>query len=191
MAGLVIVHLFFLHTFGSSNPSGLYHGDKVPFYPYFFLKDLIGAFVFFFFYSLFVFYYPNTLGHFDNYIEANPFVTPTHIVPEWYFLPFYAILRSIPDKLGGVVCMVVAILILLLLPVLDRSRLFVSPAMSFVSNVVFWLFVFDSVLLGWLGGMPVESPYVCAGQVATVFYFLYFIVFVPVLSILSSDVIPE
>lgn len=137
VAALALIHLFFLHAVGSTNPTGLYHSDKIPFYPYFFLKDAIGFFVFLFTYSVFVFYFPNTLGHFDNYIEANPFVTPTHIVPEWYFLPFYAILRSIPDKLGGVLCMVIAILILILLPFLDNQRVSVGPMFTVFSTLLF------------------------------------------------------
>lgn len=134
-------------------------------------------------YCFFVFYHPNALGHFDNYIEANPFVTPTHIVPEWYFLPFYAILRSIPDKLGGVVCMVVAILILLALPLFDRNRFIVSPTFTVAATLFFWFFVFNAVLLGWLGGMPVEAPFVTVGQLATVFYFGYFAVGLPLLGL--------
>jgi len=119
IAGLTMVHLSLLHTTGSNNPLGINSNvDTVPFYPYFYVKDLLAFLLFISLFSFFVFFYPNALGHADNYIPANPLVTPPHIVPEWYFLPFYAILRSIPDKLGGVVAMVSAILILLLLPII-------------------------------------------------------------------------
>jgi ubiquinol-cytochrome c reductase cytochrome b subunit len=124
IAGLTIVHLSLLHKDGSNNPLGINKNiDTIPFYPYFYVKDLFSFLILVALFSFFVFYYPNALGHSDNYIPANPMVTPTHIVPEWYFLPFYAILRSIPDKLGGVAAMVGAILILLLLPVINTSEI--------------------------------------------------------------------
>jgi len=123
IAGLTIVHLSLLHKDGSNNPLGINTNvETVSFYPYFYVKDLLAFLVLIIFFSFFVFYFPNSLGHSDNYIPANPLVTPAHIVPEWYFLPFYAILRSIPDKLGGVVAMISAILILLLLPVINTSN---------------------------------------------------------------------
>jgi len=124
IAGLTIVHLSLLHTVGSNNPLGINTNlDSIPFYPYFYVKDLFAFFILLSIFSFFVFFYPNILGHADNYIPANPLVTPPHIVPEWYFLPFYAILRSVPDKLGGVVAMIGAILILLALPVLNTSKI--------------------------------------------------------------------
>ncbi len=174
LAAIALLHLFFLHGSGSSNPLGVNHSDKLPFFPYFVLKDVIGLFVFGFIYLFFVFYFPNTLGHFDNYIEANPFITPMHIVPEWYFLPFYAILRSIPNKLGGVVCMGIAIAVLAVLPLIDATRLLTSPRFSYFANNVFWLFALATLLLGWLGGMPVEFPFVIAGQLSTLVYFSFF-----------------
>jgi len=124
IAGLTIVHLTLLHSVGSNNPLGINKNvDSIPFYPYFYVKDLFSFLLLVALFSFFVFYYPNALGHADNYIPANPLVTPAHIVPEWYFLPFYAILRSIPDKLGGVAAMVGAILILLALPVINTSEI--------------------------------------------------------------------
>lgn len=123
MAGLSLLHLTLLHIDGSSNPLGLDdHGDYIPFYPYFLVKDFFGFFVFLLLFAFLVFFEPNLLGHPDNYIKANPLVTPAHIVPEWYFLPFYAILRAIPDKLGGVIAMGGAIIILFFLPIIDGSR---------------------------------------------------------------------
>jgi len=136
------------------------------------------------FFSYFVFLNPNILGHPDNYIEANPMVTPAHIVPEWYFLPFYAILRSIPDKLGGVVAMVGAILINLALPVLNTSNIrssFFRP----LHKIVFWLFIANFLLLGWLGQMPVEDPYILIGQLCTLLYFAYYLVVLPGLGLLE------
>lgn len=133
MTALVGVHILFLHLKGSSNASGSDNfRQQAPLYPYFFIKDTVGVFIFLTVYFVFVFFFPNTLGHPDNYIEANPYVTPAHIVPEWYFLPFYAILRSIPDKLGGVIAMLLSILILLALPRLDFGRASLSPRFSFL-----------------------------------------------------------
>jgi ubiquinol-cytochrome c reductase cytochrome b subunit len=124
IVGIVLLHLVALHQTGSNNPSGVpmkSKKDAIPFHPYFTVKDLVGFVAFFLVFGYFLFFYPNSLGHPDNYIPANPMVTPAHIVPEWYFLPFYAILRSVPDKLGGVVLMGIAIVILSILPVVDTS----------------------------------------------------------------------
>jgi len=124
IAGFTLIHLSLLHSTGSNNPLGVnLYVDSIPFYPYFYVKDLFAFFILIFLFSFFVFFYPNTLGHSDNYIPANPLVTPAHIVPEWYFLPFYAILRSIPDKLGGVIAMVSAIIVLLFLPIINTSEI--------------------------------------------------------------------
>jgi len=125
-----------------------------------------------------VYFYPNALGHSDNYIPANPLVTPAHIVPEWYFLPFYAILRSIPDKLGGVIAMVGAILILLTIPFTQSSEVR-SSTFRPMFKVLFWIFIADFLILGWIGQKVVEYPFVEIGQVATVFYFFYFLVIIP------------
>nr|AGH24383.1 apocytochrome b [Reclinomonas americana ATCC 50283] len=186
IAGLVGLHLVVLHEDGSNNPLGIDSKvDKVPFYPYYYVKDLFGIVVFGLFFSVFVFFYPNLLGHPDNYIEANPLVTPPHIVPEWYFLPFYAILRSIPNKLLGVVAMLVSILILIALPFLNTSEVRSSQFRP-IHRKLFWLFFVDCVILGWIGGNVPETPYLEIGQIATVFYFAYFLFFIPVLGKLET-----
>jgi quinol-cytochrome oxidoreductase complex cytochrome b subunit len=174
-----------VHVDGSNNPLGIPgYVDKIPFTPYFYVKDAFGLLVFFTFFASIVILSPNTLGHADNYIPANPMVTPPHIVPEWYFLPFYAILRSIPDKLGGVLGMGGAIVLLALLPFLNTAEVR-SSAFRPLHRKLFWMFVADVVLLGWIGGSPAEEPYIFVGQLATVFYFGYIVLFVPALGILE------
>eukprot|EP01110_Echinostelium_bisporum_P001694 TRINITY_DN13_c0_g1_i2.p3 TRINITY_DN13_c0_g1~~TRINITY_DN13_c0_g1_i2.p3 ORF type:complete len:383 (+),score=-17.97 TRINITY_DN13_c0_g1_i2:4991-6139(+) len=174
IAGLVGLHLFLLHNTGSSNPLGInFKTDQIPFHPYFTVKDFFSVLVFLFFFLLFVFFFPNTLGHPDNYIPANPDLTPEHIVPEWYFLPFYAILRSIPDKLLGVLGMLASILILLFLPFISNPRARNSQFRP-LSNILTVLFFADTVVLTLIGQSPVDEPYLTIGRVATVFYFLYF-----------------
>jgi quinol-cytochrome oxidoreductase complex cytochrome b subunit len=191
IAGLVIAHIALLHRDGSNNPVGIDSSvDKIPFYPYFYFKDLFSVLVFITFFSIFVFYYPNSLGHPDNYIPANPMVTPAHIVPEWYFLPFYAILRSIPDKLGGVVAMISAILILLLLPFINTSKIRSSKFRP-IFGIAYWFLVSDFLLLGWIGQKPVETPYIEVGMIATAFYFLFLLVLVPIIGLLESKMISE
>jgi ubiquinol-cytochrome c reductase cytochrome b subunit len=135
-----------------------------------------------------VFYYPNDLGHADNYIPANPLVTPAHIVPEWYFLPFYAILRSIPDKLGGVAAMVGAILILLLLPLINTSEVRSSKFRP-IFGLCYWFLVSDLLILGWIGQKPVEAPFEEIGLLATVFYFIFFLFMVPFIGILEKELV--
>lgn len=185
ITGLVGGHLLLLHKDGSNNPLGIDSTvDKIMFLPYFYAKDLVGFAVFALIFSFFVIYMPNYLGHPDNYIEANPMVTPAHIVPEWYFLPFYAILRTIPDKLGGVVLMVFAIVILLFLPNLDLSitrSSFFKP----LHKILFWFFVSDSILLGWVGQEVVETPFLELSQIITPFYFIYFLICIPFLGLLD------
>jgi len=189
IAGLVLVHLSLLHTVGSNNPLGINKNvDSVPFYPYFYVKDLLAFLALVAFFSFFVFFFPNALGHADNYIPANPLVTPAHIVPEWYFLPFYAILRSIPDKLGGVVAMVGAILILMLLPIINTSDIRSSKFRP-IYSIAYWFIVADFLILGWIGQKPVETPYIEVGQVATVFYFLFFLVLIPVIGLVEKALI--
>lgn len=168
-------HLVLLHIPGSNNPLGIHAlFDRVPFYPYFYVKDLFGFFVFVFVFSRFVVYAPNLMGHPDNYIEANPLVTPAHIVPEWYYLPFYAILRTIPDKLGGVVAIALAIVILAATPRLDTS-IFRSSYFKPVTLFLFWFFLSTSLVLGWIGQAIVETPFIEMGTFATVSYFAYFV----------------
>jgi len=181
LAAVVILHLASLHTYGSNNPLGCSSmTDKVSFHPYFWAKDMFGWVLLFFVYAGFVFFEPNMLGHPDNYIEANPMVTPAHIVPEWYFLPYYAVLRSIPHKLGGVIAMFGSLLVLFLLPLLHRSPVR-SSVFRPLHRFLFWIFAANWVVLGWIGGNQPESPYVEIGQIATVFYFFYLLILIPVL----------
>jgi quinol-cytochrome oxidoreductase complex cytochrome b subunit len=189
ITGLVLVHLSLLHTVGSNNPLGINKNvDSVSFYPYFYVKDLLAFFGLIALFSFFVFFFPNVLGHADNYIPANPLVTPAHIVPEWYFLPFYAILRSIPDKLGGVVAMVAAILILLLLPIINTSEIRSSKFRP-LYGIAYWFLVADFLILGWLGQQPVETPFLELGQVATGFYFLFFLVLFPAIGLIEKELV--
>lgn len=173
ITGLAFLHLITLHDFLSNNPLGVASNrNHIPFHPYFTVKDIFGVFFIFFFYLFFVFFMPNYLGHPDNYILANPLVTPPHIVPEWYFLPFYAILRSIPSKLGGVVAMGLSLLVLYVLPLIHSSS---RRALSFrpLLRPFFWFFVLSCLVLGWIGGSPIQPPYYEIGQVAGVYYFVY------------------
>jgi len=189
IVGAVLAHLAVLHQNGSNNPLGVHSGiDKIPFYPYFIIKDLFSWVVAFVFYFGFVFFAPNYLGHTDNYIEANAMVTPAHIVPEWYFLPFYAILRSIPHKLGGVIAMFAALLVLFLLPYLNTSEIR-SSSFRPIHRQFFWLLVLDYFVLGWIGGCAPETPYLEIGQIATFFYFFYFLFIVPFLGIFEKKLL--
>lgn len=186
IAGVTLGHLMLLHFDGSNNPLGFSKPvDVVSFYPYFYVKDLFAFLIFFSFLGLLVFFYPNSLGHPDNYTPANSLVTPPHIVPEWYFLPFYAILRSIPDKLGGVIAMISAILILLLLPFLNFSSIRSSNFRPFF-RYFFWFLVADFLLLGWLGQKVVEQPFVNLGVFSTIFYFIFFLIIVPLLAFIEG-----
>jgi ubiquinol-cytochrome c reductase cytochrome b subunit len=185
IAGLVIVHLSLLHKDGSNNPLGINTNvDFVSFYPYFYVKDLFAFLILLSIFAFFVILYPNILGHADNYILANPMSTPAHIVPEWYFLPFYAILRSIPDKLGGVAAMIGAILVLLLLPIINTSAIRSSKFRP-IFSLLYWFLVSDFLLLGWIGQKPVESPFIEVGVFATIFYFLFFLIIMPLVGIIE------
>ena len=187
IAGVTIVHLSLLHKEGSNNPIGVNTNvESITFYPYFYVKDLFAFFIVISFFSFFLFFYPNVLGHSDNYIPANPLVTPPHIVPEWYFLPFYAILRSIPDKLGGVMAMGGAIVILAALPFINTSEVRCSKFRP-IFSVLYWFLFFDFILLGWIGQNPVESPYIEVGMAATGFYFIFFIVFIPLIGLFEKQ----
>jgi quinol-cytochrome oxidoreductase complex cytochrome b subunit len=189
IVGAVLVHLAVLHQNGSNNPLGTNGSiDKISFYPYFVVKDVFSLIIAFIIYFGFVYFAPNYLGHTDNYIEANAMVTPAHIVPEWYFLPFYAILRSIPHKLGGVIAMFAALLVLLLLPYLNTSEIR-SSSFRPIHRTFFWLLVLDYFVLGWIGGCAPETPYLEIGQIATFFYFFYFLVIIPVLGLLEKVLI--
>jgi ubiquinol-cytochrome c reductase cytochrome b subunit len=175
LAALALMHLIVLHdTAGSGNPLGVSGNyERIPFAPYYLFKDLITIFIFIFVLSLFVFFMPNVLGDSENYVMANPMQTPPAIVPEWYLLPFYAILRSIPNKLLGVIAMFSAILILLILPITDVSR---SRGMQFrpLSKIYFYVFVANFLILMQLGAKHVESPFIEFGQLSTGLYFVYF-----------------
>ena len=186
ISGMAIMHIALLHKDGSNNPLGIEsYVDRVSFYPYLAIKDIFSLLVFIVFFSVFLFYYPNLLGHPDNYLPADPMSTPEHIVPEWYFLPFYAILRSIPNKLGGVLGMFGAIVVLLLLPFLNSSKVR-SPNFRPIFRVIFWLFLADFVLLGWVGQKDVWPPYVELGQFFTVVYFIFFLVITPLLGYVEA-----
>jgi ubiquinol-cytochrome c reductase cytochrome b subunit len=186
LAALVVAHLIALHEHGSNNPNGVSsNSDRIAFHPYFVFKDLITIFAFFLALSIMVFFYPNVLGHSDNYIPADPMVTPPSIVPEWYLLPFYAILRSIPNKLLGVIAMFGSLLILLILPLADVSRIRGNqfrPAMK----LAFWFFVVDFIILMWIGSQHPNTPFVEIGQVATVFYFAWFLIIVPLIGLVEN-----
>lgn len=189
IAGLTLVHLALLHNDGSNNPLGLSESVSfVPFFPYFYIKDLFFFWIVLLLYFIYLFYYPNNLGHPDNYIPANPMVTPEHIVPEWYFLPFYAILRSIPNKLGGVLAMFGSIAILFLLPFLNTSKVRSREFRPF-GSLLFWFLVGDFFVLGWIGQQPVEAPFIGIGVFATVFYFLFFMLFEPACGHIESKLI--
>ena len=191
IAGLSLLHLALLHKDGSNNPLGVDTSvDKVPFYPYFIVKDLFAFFLFTLVFAMFVLYFPNSMGHPDNYIPANPLVTPAHIVPEWYFLPFYAILRSIPDKLGGVAAMGGALLVLFLIPFTNTSEIR-STTFRPLFKIFYWLLVADFLILGWIGQKPVKTTFVIAGQLATVYYFMFFIFLIPLTGILESYLIKK
>lgn len=188
LVGIVVLHVWALHTVRSNNPIGIdIKGpqDSLPFHPYYTIKDLFGVGVFMMFFMVFVFWAPNYLGHPDNYIPANPMVTPAHIVPEWYFLPFYAILRAVPDKLGGVLLMFGAIVILAAMPWLDTSKVR-SCTFRPVYKWFVMLFIADCVLLGYIGGKPAEEPYILIGQVATAWYFIHLLVVTPLVGWLEK-----
>jgi len=188
IVGVVVLHIIALHRFGSNNPLGIdVRGDQdtVSFHPYYTVKDMFGLSVFLTVMAAVVFFLPNSMGHPDNYIPANPMVTPAHIVPEWYFLPFYAILRAVPDKLLGVLAMFAAIAVLFVLPWLDRSPVR-SASFRPIYKIMFWVFLLDCVALTYLGAKPAEGIYVVLSRLCTAYYFFHFIVLLPALSIFET-----
>ena len=183
IVAVVALHVIALHVHGSNNPLGIDPRgpqDTVPFHPYYTMKDGFGVVVFLIIYAGFTFFAPDYMGHPDNYIQANPLVTPEHIVPEWYFLPFYAILRAVPDKLGGVIAMFGAIAVLFVLPWLDTSRVR-SATFRPIYKWFMFVLVIDVVILGWCGANPPAGFFIPLAQVATVYYFFHFLILLPVL----------
>jgi ubiquinol-cytochrome c reductase cytochrome b subunit len=188
IAGVVVLHIWALHVPGNNNPLGIdVKGpqDTVTFHPYYTMKDTFAVVLFMLFFALFVFYAPNFLGEPDNYIEANRLSTPAHIVPEWYLLPFYAILRSIPDKLLGVIAMGVAIFVLFLVPWLDTSKVR-SARFRPLYKQFFWIFVIDAIILGYIGAKPAEGMYLVVGRIATAYYFAHFFLILPILGLVET-----
>jgi ubiquinol-cytochrome c reductase cytochrome b subunit len=183
IVAVVALHVVALHVHGSNNPLGIDPKgpqDTVPFHPYYTMKDGFGVVCFLIVYAIFVFFYPNALGEAVNYVPANPLVTPNEIVPEWYLLPFYAILRAVPDKLGGVLCMFGSIALLFFLPWLDTSRVR-SCRFRPIYKWFMFVLVIDVVVLGWCGANPPEGFFVPLARVGTIYYFFHFIVLLPVL----------
>jgi quinol-cytochrome oxidoreductase complex cytochrome b subunit len=188
LAALVGLHIWALHIPGNNNPTGVdvkSSQDTVPFHPYYTIKDGFAIVMFLIFFMLFVFYAPDFLGHAINYERANPMVTPAHIVPEWYFLPFYAILRAVPDKLLGVIAMFGSIVVLFFLPWLDTSKVR-SGRFRPLFRQFFWLFVACCFVLGVVGANPPEGHWITIGQIATVYYFAYFLIILPLLGLLEK-----
>ncbi|MEP2979775.1 MAG: cytochrome b N-terminal domain-containing protein [Lentilitoribacter sp.] len=195
IAGVVVLHVWALHVTGQTNPTGVEvksKTDTLPFTPFATIKDALGMVVFLLVFAYFIFFMPNFLGHADNYIPADPLVTPAHIVPEWYYLPFYAILRAITfdlgpidSKLGGVLAMFGSIIILFFLPWLDTSKVRSAVYRPWY-KLFFWIFVFNAILLGWLGAKPAEGIYTALAQVGTAYYFGFFIIIMPLLGLIET-----
>nr|AFG19464.1 cytochrome b [Pelates sexlineatus] len=189
IAALTMIHLLFLHETGSNNPLGLNsNADKISFHPYFSYKDLLGFVALLIALTSLALFSPNLLGDPDNFTPANPLVTPPHIKPEWYFLFAYAILRSIPNKLGGVLALLASILVLMVVPILHTSK---QRSLTFrpLTQALFWLLVADVIILTWIGGMPVEQPFIIIGQVASFLYFFIFLVLTPLAGVVENVVL--
>lgn len=189
IAGLSLIHLALLHKDGSNNPIGSDSGvDDIPFYPYFVSKDIFAFSCFLVVFATFVFYFPNYLNHPDNCIPADPLETPAHVVPEWYFLPYYAILRSIPHKAGGIIAMLGSILVLFAIPFTNTSDIR-NTTYRPIFKFFFWLFVADFAILMWVGQKPVQDAFTLVGQYATFYYFFFFIFLIPLIGIIESKLV--
>nr|BAM14863.1 cytochrome b [Ichthyophiidae sp. KUHE 20081126_27] len=187
--GMSILHLIFLHETGSNNPTGLNSDtDKIPFHPYFSYKDTLGFMIMLSLLATMALFFPNLLGDPENFTPANPLMTPPHIKPEWYFLFAYAILRSIPNKLGGVLALLLSILILFTIPMLHTSK---QRAMTFrpATQTMFWLIVANTIILTWIGGQPVEEPFIMIGQISSILYFMLFIVIMPLTGLAENKML--
>ena len=186
IAGLTLVHLALLHKEGSNSPLGSDTGiDDITFYPYYVSKDAFAFSSFLVFFAIFVFYFPNVLNYPDNYIPADSLETPAHVTPEWYFLPFYGILRSIPVKTGGILTMLGAILVLFIVPYINTSDIR-NTTYRPIFKFCFWFFIADFVILTWIGQKPITDYFMLVGQIATFYYFVFFLILIPLIGILES-----
>nr|ANC85360.1 cytochrome b [Alexandromys limnophilus] len=189
IVALVLVHLLFLHETGANNPTGLNSDtDKIPFHPYYTIKDFLGILILLMVFMILALFFPDILGDPDNYTPANPLNTPPHIKPEWYFLFAYAILRSIPNKLGGVLALILSILILALMPILHTSK---QRALTFrpITQTMYWILVADLLILTWIGGQPVEYPFIVIGQSASIAYFTIITILMPITGMIEDNIL--